>query len=209
MHGWHVIIAASGMCDAGRVRHHLKRLLWREDATVLLTGYQAIGTLGRLLQEGRKAVRIQGDDIKVRARMRSIDVYSGHADALGLIAWAKARAPRGSIFLNHGEPENIAGLAKRLAKAGFAENRIVQVELDQSYRLKPSARPEPEPRASRLPAKAVAALDWHNQRSEFLARLNARLEQSADNDARERLLASLEAQLRADAGSKSAGQSAP
>jgi metallo-beta-lactamase family protein len=77
------------MCDAGRVRHHLKRLFWRPKATVLLTGYQAAGMLGRLLQEGRRAVRIQGDDIKVGARIRMIDVYSGHADAAGLGKWAK------------------------------------------------------------------------------------------------------------------------
>ena len=75
--GWHVIIAASGMCDAGRVRHHLRRLLWREEATVLIVGFQAIGTLGRLLQEGRQRVRIQGDEIKVHARVRSLDHEGG------------------------------------------------------------------------------------------------------------------------------------
>ncbi|HET6970742.1 MAG TPA: MBL fold metallo-hydrolase, partial [Phenylobacterium sp.] len=93
LRGWHIILAASGMCDAGRVRKHLKRLLWRRDATVLLTGYQAGGTLGRYLQEGAGSVRIQGEDNTVKARIRSLDVYSGHADQTALVGWAKARLP--------------------------------------------------------------------------------------------------------------------
>ena len=113
--GWCVIVAASGMCDAGRVRHHLKRLLWRPEATILLSGYQAIGTLGRLLQEGRDIVRIQGSEIKVLARIRNLEVYSGHADGPGLLGWAEARAPiHGTIILTHGEPKNLEGLKRRL-----------------------------------------------------------------------------------------------
>lgn len=195
MRGWHVIIASSGMCDAGRVRHHLKRLLWREEATVLITGFQAIGTLGRLLQDGRKTVRIQGDEVKVRAAIRSIDVYSGHADAVGLVAWAAARKPRGALFLNHGEPESLFGLSERLVKAGFDNERIIIAELDQSYRLKP--KPEQEHHKSRVPKAAIARLDWHNQRSEFLTGLNAALEQADDDSAREALLRKLASTLNA------------
>lgn len=195
MRGWHVIIASSGMCDAGRVRHHLKRLLWQEDATVLLTGYQAIGTLGRLLREGCKAVRIQGDEIKVRAQVRSIDVYSGHADANGLVAWANARAPRGAIFLTHGEPENVAGLKHRLAKSGFDDARIVVAALDQTQRLKRAGAPQSEPHATRVPAAQMASLDWHNQRADLLTRLNAALKAASDDRAREELIKALGAAL--------------
>ena len=197
MRGWHVIIASSGMCDAGRVRHHLKRLLWRDDATILLTGYQAIGTLGRLLQEGRKAVRIQGDDVTVRAKIRSIDVYSGHADANGLVAWVKARDPTGSIFLTHGEPENLKGLKRRLVKAGFADEQIIEAEIDAGYRLARARAPVRETHEARLQAAQVARLDWHNQRSEFLARLNASLERAPDDAAREALLKQLDGDLEA------------
>lgn len=206
MRGWHVIIASSGMCDAGRVRHHLKRLLWRDDATVLLTGYQAIGTLGRLLQEGRKAVSIQGDEVKVRARVRSIDVYSGHADAHGLVDWIKARAPSGSIFLTHGEPENLRGLKRRLIRAGFDERQIIEAEIDAGYKLARARAPEREKRQARILAGQAARLDWHNQRSEFLTRLNAVLERAPDDAAREAMLKQLSIDLAAALEPDQSGQ---
>ncbi|MHA4915600.1 MBL fold metallo-hydrolase RNA specificity domain-containing protein, partial [Enterococcus faecium] len=83
-------------------------LLWRDEVSVLLSGYQAVGTLGRLLQEGQRNVRIQGEQIKVRAHIRALDVYSGHADAPALGRWANARGPiRGNMFLVHGEPDSL------------------------------------------------------------------------------------------------------
>lgn len=191
MHGWHVIVASSGMCDAGRVRHHLKRLLWRRDATVLLTGYQAIGTLGRLLEDGRTDVRIQGDEIKVAARIRSIDVYSGHADANGLSAWIKARNPWGSIFLVHGEPKNRQGLKRRLVAMDSREGLVIEPDLDAVYELTTSAALLTQATPARLAAGATASLDWHNQRAEFFARLNAELQAAANDKTREALLAKL------------------
>jgi metallo-beta-lactamase family protein len=92
------------MCDAGRIRHHLKHWLWNDRATVLLVGFQAHGTLGRFLQDGTKAVRIQGDEIKVAARIRMIDEYSGHADGTEIARWIAARRPiQRGVFLVHGE----------------------------------------------------------------------------------------------------------
>jgi metallo-beta-lactamase family protein len=194
--GWHIIIAASGMCDAGRVRHHLKRLLWRPGATVLLTGYQAAGTLGRLLQEGRRAVRIQGDDIRVAATIRTIDVYSGHADAAGLVKWARERAPKTSILLNHGEPESLEGLAQRLTDA-FGDALAVSVaQLDRRYVLSPKGlKIDPAERTPRIAPGAATRLDWHNARSELLARLNERLDAAPDDAARAALIEELARRL--------------
>jgi metallo-beta-lactamase family protein len=196
MVGWHVIIAASGMCDAGRVRHHLKRLLWRPTATVLLVGYQAIGTLGRLLQDGKRAVRIQGEEIKVGARVRSLEVYSGHADAAGLMRWAEARAPiRGSILLDHGEPTSLEGLARRL-RENVAGVHVMIAELDRSYTLTPRAPAMAEPPVSpRLAPHELSRLDWHNLRADLMSLLNAKLDAAADDKARERLLAALKEQI--------------
>lgn len=116
--GFHIVIAASGMCEAGRIRHRLKNWLWREQGAVLLVGFQAAGTLGRILQDGAKTVRIQGDEIAVRARIRSIDVYSGHADGAELAAWLSARKPiRKGVFLVHGEEAGNRCSAPTLAAA--------------------------------------------------------------------------------------------
>jgi metallo-beta-lactamase family protein len=104
IHSFHIIIAASGMCEAGRIRHHLKAWLWREEATVLFVGFQAQGTLGRIMQDGASKARIHGEEIKIRARMRTLDLYSGHADGPELKAWLSDRLPvRRGVFLVHGE----------------------------------------------------------------------------------------------------------
>jgi metallo-beta-lactamase family protein len=194
--GWHIIIAASGMCDAGRVRHHLKRLLWRPDATVLLTGYQAAGTLGRLLQEGKRGVRIQGDDIKVAARVRTIDVYSGHADATGLVNWAKDRAPQASVLLNHGEPGALMALEQRL-RIALGTTPVSVAQLDRRYVLTPrGAEIEPAEQAPRIPAGAATQLDWHNARSELLTLLNDCLDAAPDDATRAAIVDELTRRLR-------------
>lgn len=191
--GWHVVLAGSGMCDAGRIRRHLKRLLWRKEVTVLITGYQAAGTLGRLLVEGRTAIRIQGEDIRVGARIRSLDNYSGHADATELVDWLKARGPvAGSVLLDHGEPEAVATLAGRLAGLGY---RPVSAELDQTYVLTSTgAEPIGEHRA-RLASGQATRPDWHNERAAFLASLNTVLQQLPDDAGREALIRHLEAAM--------------
>ncbi len=194
--GWHIIIAASGMCDAGRIRHHLKRLLWRREATVLLVGYQAAGTLGRFLQEGQKRVRIQGEDIRVRAAVRSLDVYSGHADGPALTAWARARAPvTGRIFLVHGEPDSRKAMVGRLVQAGFDAGRIETPEIDDGFRLTAAAAELAGDQAPRIAAGAATQPDWHNLRSRLLLDLDEALETAPDDGARQSILNGLIARL--------------
>jgi len=201
LRGWHIVMAASGMCDAGRVRKHLKRLLWQRDATVLLSGYQAAGTLGRILQGGATQVSIQGEPIQVRAHIRSLDCYSAHADAGGLVAWAKAREPiGGQVFLLHGEPSARVALRDRLTKAGFASGRIACPEMDDRFVLTRAQATPASRAASRIEPTAVAAPDWHNARASLLLELDERLRAAPGDAARERLLAALRADLE-DAGS--------
>lgn len=99
-----VIISASGMCEAGRVCHHLKYNLWKKNCTVLFVGYQAEGTLGRRIQDGAESVRIFGDEIAVNARIESLAGISGHADKNGLLRWIDSMEKKPSaVFVNHGE----------------------------------------------------------------------------------------------------------
>ncbi|RPF42977.1 metallo-beta-lactamase family protein [Thermodesulfitimonas autotrophica] len=101
-----VIIAGSGMCEAGRVRHHLKHNLWRPECTVVFVGYQAQGTLGRRILDGDKSVKIFDEEVAVRAEIVELMGYSAHADQPALLNWLKKmnQAPR-QVFVVHGEPE--------------------------------------------------------------------------------------------------------
>ncbi len=99
-----VIISASGMCEAGRIRHHLKHNLWRPECTILFVGYQAVGTLGRLIVDGIDEVKLFGESIHIRAQIRKLIGMSGHADKDGLIEWLSGfeEKPR-KVFVVHGE----------------------------------------------------------------------------------------------------------
>ena len=97
-----VIIAASGMCEAGRIRHHLKHNLWREESTIVFVGYQTPGTIGRKLLDGAASVKLFGEEIAVNAQIAQLDGISGHADQNMLLDWLKPAEPK-RVFVNHGE----------------------------------------------------------------------------------------------------------
>jgi len=110
-----VILAAAGMCNAGRIRHHLKHNLWRRECSIVFAGYQAEGTLGRVLQDGTDSVKLFGEDIKVAAHIETMGGMSSHADLDGLLEWVGAykKAPD-RVILVHGDDEAMANLAKEI-----------------------------------------------------------------------------------------------
>jgi metallo-beta-lactamase family protein len=113
--GSSIIMSASGMCNAGRIKHHLRNNISRPESTILFVGYQAEGTLGRLILEGRPFVRIHGQDRKVKARIEKINGLSAHADRTGLIHWlGHLKSKPKCVFLCHGEEEAAFSLAARI-----------------------------------------------------------------------------------------------
>ena len=113
-----VIISSSGMCEAGRIRHHLKHNIWRSDSTIHFVGYQAEGTLGREIVDGAESVNLFGEEIMVNAEVAILKGTSGHADKNGLIEWASAFSskPRG-IFVVHGENETAQYFASMISSS--------------------------------------------------------------------------------------------
>ena len=186
IHGFHIVIAASGMCEAGRIRHRLKNWLWREEGTVLLVGFQASGTLGRILQDGARTVRIQGEEITVRARIRSIDVYSGHADGSELAEWLAARLPvRRAVFLVHGEQEAFAAMKTRVEKLVGAD-RVYLPHIDSAFRLDTDGPADISPSlpAPRIDPVQAGHRDWNNDFQVLIQDLQEELRKAADDKAR-------------------------
>ncbi|MEQ8285067.1 MBL fold metallo-hydrolase [Thalassospira sp.] len=157
-----IIISASGMCDAGRIRYHLKNNLWRPNSTVLLVGFQAAGSFGSVLQRGAKRVRIHGEEIEVRARIRTLDVYSGHADQEMLLHWTKDRLPVSRrIFLTHGEQGARAAFEQALIAQGIPANQISLPMLDETVALQKGGVKAIVP-TPRISGEELSRDDWHN-----------------------------------------------
>ncbi len=174
-----IILAASGMCEAGRIRHHLFHNLARSDSTILFVGYQAEGSLGRIILDGAKRVRISGRELAVRANIRRIDSYSAHADRHDLIAWIRARAPiRGSLFLDHGE----AGAIQSLHDAMKAEvASILTPAIGERYLLTPG---QPAKRLATGRADIHVGRDWQNDYADFAVNLKRELAHIRDETQR-------------------------
>ena len=156
---------------------------------MLLVGYQAQGTLGRILQDGAAAVRIQGEEFKVHARIRSIDLYSGHADAPELVDWIGKRRPiRHNVFLLHGEEPSLFCLRGRLD--GVVDpSSIILPAIDETYELAETGARLVETRVPpRIDRQMVAQQDWHNEVARLFIKINEALTAAADEKGRAKLV---------------------
>jgi metallo-beta-lactamase family protein len=182
-----VIMAASGMCEAGRIRHHLIHNLHRRDSTVLFVGYQAEGTLGRAIMDGAKSVRISGEDIQVRAQIRRISSYSAHADQSELLDWITARSPiAGNLFLTHGEPEALETLRRELQRRESALPVKLPL-LGETYALEKGA-PAKRTATGRTDLQRAAGRDWQNSYAAFVSDLKGQLHRIRDEERRKAAL---------------------
>ena len=154
-----IILSASGMCEAGRIRHHLKHNLWRKESTILFVGYQAEGTLGRSLIEGAQTVRLFGESIKVNAHIEKLEGISGHADKKILLSWLDGFKEKPKmIFVNHGEDEACDEFARTVTEVlkipavapynASAYDLITGICTEKGNREKIAGRAEPRGRTS-------------------------------------------------------------
>lgn len=186
-----IILAGSGMCEGGRIRHHLLDNLPRSDSTLLFVGFQAAGTLGRTILDGARRVRVSGEDVNVRLQVRRIDSYSAHADQGELVAWARARSPiAGSLFLMHGEEAATAALARALAD--MADLRLPVI--GESYALAPG-RAAHRLRTGRSDMALIAGRGWQNDYADLAVNLRHELAAIADDHRRREAIAKMRAVL--------------
>ena len=175
--GGAIIMSASGMCDAGRIKHHLRNNLIRANATVLFVGYQAPGTLGHVILSGAREARIHSMLVPIRATIRSMGNYSAHADHSELMEWIRERLPaHGAIFLTHGEDEERAALRSALMQTGVSGDQVILPLLDDYFELTAAGvAAKARPATSRIDPVQVHS-DWHNAFSDFTIRLSQRLQ---------------------------------
>ena len=207
--GFHIIIAASGMCDAGRIRHHLRNHCSGRRRLSCWSASRRSGSLGRMLQDGAKEVRISGEEVEVRAAIRRFEDYSGHADAPELMAWLEKRLPiRRTVFLTHGEEVPQIALAEQMGGRIVAAEAIVRPRLDEVYDLVSGELLSNETRP-RISPEFVARLDWHNDLTRLLLDINDEVKKAADEKARRviirRLRRSLEPVLGGASGTEARG----
>jgi len=164
------------------MRHHLLNNLPDKNSTLLFVGYQAAGTLGRTILEGARRVRISGETVAVRLRVREIASYSAHADKSELVAWCEARLPiLGSLFLTHGEDHALASLKQAL---DAPDRSILIPEIGEHYALSPQS-PARRTHTGDPGIRQVVNRDWQNDYADFEVNLRKKLA-AIENEQRRR-----------------------
>lgn len=193
-----VILAAAGMCNAGRIRHHLKHNLWKKECTIVFAGYQAEGTLGRILQDGAESVRIFGEDINVAAHIETMRDMSSHADQHELLTWAeKIGKVSGRFFLVHGDDDAMEILSKLVAEQTGNKvdcpysGSVFDLARDEWITVTegiPYKKPEPD-----MSPQAVKVMSLNNELEDALNTLTAQVEnvKSGTNDDKRKLAAEI------------------
>ncbi len=162
MKGPAIVIAGNGMCTAGRIKHHLKHNLWKPGASIVIAGFQAQGTTGRMLVEGRRSVRVLRENISVRARIFTINGFSSHADQKGLLEWVghfKPSAPE--VFVIHGEPvasETLANLIREELKLNAQVPQWREKLIFSAGRQASEVMPAPAPSAADIAPVMMKAI---------------------------------------------------
>jgi metallo-beta-lactamase family protein len=124
-----IIMAGSGMCEGGRIKHHLAHNISRKESTILFVGYQAVGTLGRQIVEGEREVRIFGEMFPVKAKVTQIHGFSAHADRDDLLAWFKSFQDKPKVVcITHGEPDAANALAKAMKNKFHQSVKVVSYQ---------------------------------------------------------------------------------
>ena len=154
-----IIIAASGMCNAGRIKHHLKHNLWRPGAQIVITGFQAEGTLGRAIVDGARKVRIFQEDVVVKAKVHTINGFSAHADQKELLEWiGHFKNPNLKVFVIHGEESTSLAFAQAIQNSYPFQVKVPEWK-ETILLIPPKARiAEPIPEAEEIPA-LIASLE--------------------------------------------------
>jgi metallo-beta-lactamase family protein len=170
-----IIISASGMCDSGRIQHHLKHHLWRKESHIVIIGYQSEGTVGRMLVDGAKMVRLLGEEIAVNAHVHTLGGFSAHADQKGLLEWLSYfNNPRLEVFVNHGEEKVSVELAQVIQQK-FNYKTIVPQWREKRSLFTPEREVVPEERVEKASAPVETFTTLLNRLDRSYKRLRRKL----------------------------------